>query len=244
MNKNITITAIALMLLATGSIPVFAQTGTKATIAPTKADIEASDEAEVTDEARKAVEELKEKVESKVSELSKTNVKTRSGFITSIKEDTLTVEGEAGSFTTTIDGDLTTVYRISGTSRSEIESDDLKKGDYILVTGPEIGNEVTANTIHVDERYFAKSGKIIEVNSDDFYVTILTLEKDEFIIDIERGTTSQILDIKTLALETAGFSKLKEGDNLHFVAKKGMDRGQTRFSATKTIIIPQEYFIK
>ncbi len=244
MNKKITITAIACMLLAASYAPVFAQ-NTKATVAPTKAEEkDATDEADVSDDAKKAVEELKEKVESKVSELSKTNTKTRSGFITAIKDETLTFEGENGSFTTTLDKDVTTVYRISGTSRSELEADDLKKGDYILVSGPEIGNEVTANTIHVDERYIAKSGKIIEVNSDDFYVKIMTLEKDEFIIDIEKSTTSQILDIKTLALETAGFSKLKEGDNLHFVAKKGLDKGQTRFSATKTIIIPQEYFIK
>lgn len=235
---------IAGVLVLSGIAPVVAQTNTpKPTVAESN-DEDASDEASAAEETKKAVEELKEKVESKVTELKNNNLKTKSGFITAIKANKVTVETEAGPFDTEIDSDVTTVYRISGTSRSEIKAEDLKKGDYVLVSGPEIGNEVTANTIYVDEHYISKSGKIIEVNADDFYIKILTAEKDNYIIDIERATTSQILDIKTLKLDTAGFSKLKEGDNIHFTAKRGMDKKQTRFSALKTIIIPQEYFIK
>ena len=63
-------------------------------------------------------------------------------------------------------------------------------------------------------------------------------------MDIENKTSQQILDIKTLELSSAGFSKLKEGDNVHFVAEKSTDEGDMRYTATKTIVIPQEYFIK
>lgn len=238
MNKNIALFMLIGLVTVSGMSPVIAQTK-----APAAAEEkEASDEA--TESEKNAVQELKEKVESKVTELKNNNLRTKAGFITAIKDKKVTVESDAGPFTIELDEDVTSFYRISGTSRAEIKSDDLEKGNYILVTGPEIGNEITANTVHVDEHYIAKSGKIIEVNADSFYVKIRTLEKDDYIIDIERATTSQIIDIKTLELSTAGFSKLKEGDNLHFVAKKGQDKKQTRFSAVKLVIIPQEYFIK
>jgi cold shock CspA family protein len=238
MNKNIALFILIGLVSVSALSPALAQTKTP-TSAPEK---EASEEADT--EETNAVKELKEKVESKVTELKNNNLRTKAGFITTIKDKKVTIESEAGPFTIEVDDDVTSFYRISGASRSEIKSEDLEKGNYILVTGPEIGNEITANTVHVDEHYIAKSGKIIEVNVDSFYVKIRTLEKDDIIIDIERGTKSQIIDIKTLELSTAGFSKLKEGDNLHFVAKRGQDKKQSRFSAVKIIIIPQEYFIK
>lgn len=239
---------LAGVLVLSSFVPVIAQDEeptSEPTTRPTVAKAEPTTAAEKTaEDTKKAVEELKDKVESKVTELKNNNLKTKSGFIVTIKDNKVSVDSEAGAFDIAIDPDVTTVYRISGASRSEIKADDLEKGDYILVSGPEIGNEVTANTIYVDEHYISKSGKIIEVNSDDFYIKILTAEKDNYTIDIERATTSQILDIKTLELSTAGFTKLKEGDNIHFTAKRSMDKKQARFSALKTIIIPQEYFIK
>lgn len=239
MYKKVTLLLILTLLSVSNITPVLAQT-TKPTATPAE-DKEASKEASTE---KNAIEELKNKVESKVTQLKNTNLKTKAGFITTIKDNTITIQTDSGNATVEIDKDVTTFYKINGASRSEIKSDDMVKGNYILATGPEIGTEITANTVHVDEHYIAKSGKIIEVNSDDFYIKIMTQEKDNYIIDIESSTTSQILDIKTLKLDTAGFSKLKEGDNIHFVAKKGMDAKQTRFSAVKTIIIPQEYFIK
>lgn len=190
-----------------------------------------------------SVQELKEKVESKVSELSE-NRKTYAGVVLEVGDDTMKIESEYGEYTIDIDTDLTKAYRIASGSTSEIKLADIEKSDYILVSGPEIGNTITANAIYVDEQFVVTSGKIVEVNSDSFYIRVQTLAKDSYILDIEQKTTQQILNIKSLELETAGFSKLKEGDNVHFVARKGTQKDQSRYSAVKTIIIPQEYFIK
>jgi hypothetical protein len=191
-----------------------------------------------------AIDDLKKKVESKVSQLKNSNKKTIAGFVTNIKGTKVSIQSDTESYDIDIDKDVTTVYKVNGSSTSEVDADTIKKDDYLLVNGPEIGKSVTANAIYIDEHFISKSGKIIEVNSDNYYIKVSTLEKDTYTLDIERSTTDQMLNIKTLKLEPVGFSKLKEGDNIHFTAKKGTDKDENRYSAVKTIIIPQEYFNK
>jgi hypothetical protein len=192
----------------------------------------------------KEVQELREKVESKVSELQNQNKTTYAGYIVDIKDNTMQLRAEEGDLTVDIDPELTQFFQVQNNTTDELKKDDFKKNDYILVSGPEIGKTITANAIYKDTHYIVRSGKIIEVNSDTFYVRVQTQEKVTYILDIEQSTTQQILDIKTMNLESAGFSKLKEGDNIHFYAKSSFEEDQTRFAAVKTIIIPQEYFIK
>jgi hypothetical protein len=46
-------------------------------------------------------------------------------------------------------------------------------------------------------------------------------------------------------MEKSGFSKIKEGDTVHFVVKKtGEEKELNRYSAQKILVIPQEFFIK
>lgn len=244
MKKTLLAVTITGALAMSMPLVAYAATGTPA---PTKTSQQTTTAPKVSpteSQSQKAIDDLKKKVESKVTELKDTNRKTLAGFITNIKDKKISVQSDTGTYEVETDADVTTVYKISGTATSEVELDTLKKGDYILVNGPEIGKSVTANAIYLDEHYISKSGKIIEVNSDNFYIKVSTLEKDTYTLDIEKTTTSQLLDIKTLKLGTVGFSKLKEGDNIHFTAKKGSDKAETRFSTIKAIIIPQEYFNK
>lgn len=249
-NKFVTFAVTLSLIVSVGAMPVLAQTKTATSSATaddeTDEDTSPTPTKKVSQEEKEkveAIEEIKDKVESKVSQLTSNN-KSRAGFIMTIEDDKMTLEGENGNFDVEVDKDVTTSYRIEGGKTSEVDFEDVKKGDYVLVSGPEIGSTITANAIYIDEHFFVKSGKIIEVNSESFYIKVQTLEKDQFILDVERSSTQQILDIKTLELESVGFSKLKEGDNIHFVAKRGPDKKQTRFSIVKSVIIPQEYFIK
>lgn len=192
----------------------------------------------------KAIEELKEKVESKVSELTKSGNTTYSGFVQSLEDDILTLTTESGTVDVELDPELTTFYQIQSNSSSEIDQEDIAEDDYVLVSGPKIGDSITGNAVYKDTSYLVRSGKIIEVNSDTYYIRVQTLEKDIYTIDIENSSKQQLLDIKTLSLEAAGFSKLKEGDNIHVVMRDEADTTDNRYTAVTTIIIPQEYFIK
>ncbi|EKE14390.1 MAG: hypothetical protein ACD_12C00530G0001 [uncultured bacterium] len=105
-------------------------------------------------------------------------------------------------------------------------------------------NIITANVVLIDENFLVDSGKITEINKESYNIKVLTSDKNTYSLDIETGTKQYMVNIKTLLRETIGFSKLKEGDTVHFVVKKTGKEKNNNYSAVKILIIPQEYFIK
>ena len=191
------------------------------------------------------VKKLREKVAAKVSELKKKNHKPFAGEITTLSENTLQVTNADGvEMEVKIDDTITTLYQIAGNSTKEIQKDDLEKGDYIIVTGPLLDKTITANLIYVDESFIVGSGKIIEVDSESFFIKVVGQDKTTYTIDIERTTKQDLLDIKTLETTKIGFTKLKEGDLVHYVAEKPTKKDSTRFTGMKLVVVPQEYFNK
>ena len=244
--KKTLISFVVLGLVSTAAIPVYAQTKkptptkestSSASLSPTKAKTSPTS-------VESDVKKLREKVAAKVSELKKKNYKPFAGEITKLSDSTLSISTNQGDVEVKIDSTLTTIYQISGTSKKEISTSDLEKGNYIIVTGPVLDKTVTANLIFVDEPYVVGSGKIIEVDTENFFVKVVTDDKSTYTFDIEKNTTEELLNIKTLKPEKIGFSKLKEGDMLHFVANKSKEKKSTRFTALKLLVVPQEYFNK
>lgn len=193
----------------------------------------------------KEVQNLKDKIADKVAELRKKDRKAVSGMITAIKDNTITIKtSDEAEYEVKRDETLTKIYQVTSTKK-EIKFADLEKGDYIIATGPILDKSVDANTIYRDVQYVVKSGKITEVNKDDYYIKVITSAKDTYTLDIENKTTQYLMDIKTLDQTKVGFSKLKEGDVVHFTAKNdGTQKEANRFSAERILIVPQEYFQK
>lgn len=220
-------TLIALFVLL--SVSVFAQSPTDST----SSDLD-------------AVDKLKEKVAEKVEELKDKNEKAAAGQLIDMSEQTWTLKSPTHTdIDIDIDGTLTDFFEISGTKIKELKREDIKKNDYVFVTGPEIGDAVTANAAYREQPYMVLSGKMSQANADDFTIHVVTVDKTNYIFDIERATKQQMLDIKSLDTSTIGFSKLKEGDSVHVVVKANpADPKQTRFSAVKVLVIPNEYFLQ
>lgn len=189
---------------------------------------------------------LKEKIASKVAELQQKDQRAVSGTITTISDTAIKIKNiEEITYTVKLDKDLTKVFIIADGDKSEAQLTDLKKGDYIIVSGPIDNRNVTANSIYEDEQFFIGSGKISEINLTDFYIKALTKEKDTYTLDIETSTKKFMLNTKTLEIEATTLAKIKEGDTIHFIYQKtGEEREKNRYSAQKILIIPQEYFIK
>ncbi len=189
---------------------------------------------------------LKEKIASKVAELQQKDQRAVSGIITAISDTAIKIKNiEEITYTVKLDKDLTKVFIIADGDKSEAQLTDLKKGDYIIVSGPIDNRNVTANSIYEDEQFFIGSGKISEINLTDFYIKALTKEKDTYTLDIETSTKKFMLNTKTLEIEATTLAKIKEGDTIHFIYQKtGEEREKNRYSAQKILIIPQEYFIK
>ncbi|MBI4004697.1 hypothetical protein HY358_01010 [Candidatus Roizmanbacteria bacterium] len=225
------------------SIPIYAQTKTASLSASPIVTNVATPTAVLVE---KEIQNLKDRIATKVAELRKKNTKAITGVVTDRAGATINMENNDGDqYKVQVDDTLTKLYLISGSTKKEIKLDYIKKGVYLIVTGPIIENNINANFIYQDEQYIALSGKVTEVNSEEESIKVFTTEKENFTFDIEETTKMQLLDPKTLELETIRISKVKEGDTLHFVTKKtGAEKEKNRYTPQRILIIPQEYFIK
>ncbi len=192
----------------------------------------------------KDIQQLKDKIANKVSEIRKQNNRAISGFVTSIDGNNMKLSTTGEVNQVKFDDSLTKVFKVLGTTKKEIKKEDVEKNDYVIASGVVSDNIITANVILIDENFVADSGKITEINKEDYNIKVLTTDKSTYSLDIETTTKQYMVNIKTLLLEAIGFSKLKEGDTVHFVVKKSGTEKNNNYSATKILIIPQEYFIK
>ena len=192
----------------------------------------------------KDIQQSKDKIANKVSEIRKQNNKAISGFVLNIDGNTMKLDNKEGVNQVKFDDTLTKVFKVLGTTKKEIKSEDIEKNDYAIVSGVVADNIITANVVLIDENFLVESGKITEINKENFNIKVLASDKNTYSLDIETSTKQYMINIKTLLKETIGFSKLKEGDTVHFVVKKTGTEKNNEYSAYKILVIPQEYFIK
>ncbi len=192
----------------------------------------------------KDIQKLKDKIANKVSEIRKENNKAISGFVLNIDGNNMKLDNTGDVNQVKFDDTLTKAFRVLGTTKKEIKTSDIAKGDYAIVSGVVADNVITANVVLIDENFLVDSGKITEINKDTYNIKVLTSDKNTYSLDIETGTKQYMINIKTLVREVIGFSKLKEGDMVHFVVKKTAEQKNNDYSGVKILIIPQEYFIK
>ena len=192
----------------------------------------------------KDIQQLKDKIANKVSEIRKQNNKAISGFVLKVDGNSMELGNSGEVNQVKFDDTLTKVFKVLGTTKKEIKTGDIEKNDYAIVSGVVADNIITANVVLIDENFLVDSGKITEINKEAYNIKVLTSDKNTYGLDIETGTKQYMVNIKTLLRETVGFSKLKEGDTVHFVVKKTVTEKDNNYSAYKILVIPQEYFIK
>jgi hypothetical protein len=201
---------------------------------------------EATNSGSQEIEQFKEKLASKVAELQKKEEKATAGLISEIQGKQIkfkTKENE--TYTAIIDDVLTKYYSLESGSKDEIEFSDLSKNDYIIVSGTTNDKSITANNIYKDVSYTSGSGIINEINQTDYSIKTSSFENETLTIDIESLTKRYVINTKTYELEVIGFSKIKTGDIIDFIYKNvSSNKKELRFSATKIIIIPAEFFNK
>lgn len=237
MKKTLTIIVI-LLAISTFVYKVAAQS--EEATSPAKASSSAVIEVDET------VKAFKERV-AKVAEAGRNELQALSGRIVLQKDNKLTVlTNNSETYTVTVEKDLTMIYSLINGVKKEKEFGDIIKDDYIIVTGPMIDKTISANSIYIEEQYLLQSGKVTEINKEDFYLNILNVDKENDLVDIETYTKIFMINIKTLESERIGFSKIKVGDTIHIVYKKSVaaDKKENRYSATRILVIPQEYFLQ
>lgn len=195
-----------------------------------------------TETLDKEVKNLKDKIATKVSQLGEMDKKVLSGKVTKKSKDSFEIDQEGGkTYSVDFDQNLTKIISITSPDQKEVNYTDLKKGDYLIIEGNLIDNSMVPIAIYKSNLYLVDSGKITDINKDEFNLDVFTGKKDTITVDIETSTKQQGVDLKTTKIVKYGFSKVKTGDIIHFAVfenKKG------RYSAIRTLIIPQEIFSK
>lgn len=192
-----------------------------------------------------AIEQLKEKVANKVTEIRRKNNKAVAGTVITKNAGNLRIKtNEDVKYEIKLDDALTKYFQILGVKKQEIKAEDIEVDDYAIVTGVQADNSITANTVFIDERFLVMTGKISQVDKENFTLTIVTTAKEQIDLDIESSTKQSMVNIKTNEPEVSGFTKIKEGDTIHFVVSRPLNSKEGSYSARKVLIIPQEYFLK
>lgn len=191
---------------------------------------------------------LREKIATKVEEMRKKDQRAYAGKILKIDDTSITIgsveNNDDKQYLIKIDETLTNMFRIVGATSKEIKKSDLKKDDYVIVTGQQLNEGIEADSIYIDEEFIVRTGSIIEVSKDSFFLKVVTNDKEEYTLDIQNSTRQFMYNMKTKENERTGFSKLKEGDSIHFVVSKtnpGNSTEKNRYDAVRILVIPQEF---
>ena len=197
-----------------------------------------------TTEVDKNIKLLKEKIATKVAELRKENKTVIIGYIaTHDKESLIVKSNDNKTHKITVDETITELYSLSKKKPTKIKIANLKVGDYVVVSGIQIDDFMSANIIYVDKEYGVLAGKVTDIDSKEFSIQALATDKDQYTLDVESTTKQAIYTVNTNSIQKAGFSKIKVGDTIHFVVEKTNDKKTTiRAPAIRLLIIPQEYF--
>lgn len=206
--------------------------------------LEASPSADVTDTTQ--IKTLRDRLASVVANMRKKDQKVVAGDLKKISGSSIELETVFGTSEKAIlDEALTKFYRIVGAATEEVKREDLKEKQYIIVTGPHLDGETTANEVYIDEHFESRAGRITDVNATNSTLKLETFEKDTINVTISRSTTLEIMNNKTLAVEQGGFARIREGDIAHIVYPvRSISDKKLNITPSKVFVIGSTYFVK
>ncbi|MBI4064860.1 hypothetical protein HY409_00615 [Candidatus Gottesmanbacteria bacterium] len=191
---------------------------------------------EASDSSRqKQIDNLKERLATKVAELRQTQKRAISGTVKNTSITTITIETNTKDVKIERNDDIQ-VYQMLKGKRTKLSTDDVEKGDFIVV----FGDYDTTLDILKAKVIFIQSlpllriwGSIKDIDKNNFTVTITTKEEREIVIDIEKST-KVTLWTKSQGVEKSGFSKLATFDVIHILGS-AVPKKENRISAGRIL---------
>lgn len=225
MMKRLGITAITIAALLTAG-RVHAQTATQAAGTPTPTVVKDS-----------KLEDLKERLATKVAELRQLTKRAIYGTIKATSVSTFTVETKTSDVKIELTDDITVIQVIKG-KRTTLTSDNLEKGDAVTVFGDyDTGLELLkAKIVFIQAAIPTRvAGTVTETDEKAFTVTVKTPANQTYVIDVEKTTTALLWD-KEKGIVKGGFSKIAVGDTLH-VSGFPVPKKENRISASRLLAL-------
>lgn len=167
-----------------------------------------------TGEKNQKIEDLKDRLATKVAELRTTERRAIYGTVKSTSISTITVETATKDVKIELTDDIKVFQMLKG-KRTELKIENVEKGDVVTVFGQyDTAVEILKATVIFiqngtePQRIF---GTITESKKSDYTITVETANGKSFIVDFETTTKTSAWS-QDKGIEKAGFSKLLVGD--------------------------------
>ena len=165
----------------------------------------------VSEKLNAQINELKEKIASRVSELNLVEKRGMNGTITQISGSKITMTDVLGK---TRFVDIDEITKFSSASNKTFGLSDLTKGTKITVLGlyNKQSKRLLARFISLSIDPIFISGTITDIDTKNFMLTVTTKEKKQYKLDNQSNT--KIYSFSDEELTRSGFSKLTLGDRI------------------------------
>lgn len=184
----------------------------------------------------KKIEDLKDRLATKVAELRQTSRKAIFGTVKSTSLTSFVVETKTKDIKIELTDELKVIQYLKG-KRTTLTAEDIAKGDTVAVFG---GYDTTLDLLKAavvliqsasPERV---SGKVTARDEKAFTLTIATPQSQTYTIDIEKSTKTLAWDREKKELVKSGFSKIATGSAVHVVGTPVLKQ-ERRISATRIL---------
>lgn len=183
-------------------------------------------------EKLRQIQELKEKVATKVGQLRQSSQGAISGFIKEIKENKIAVVTKKGDQTITVTDDV--IYKIlENNEKKEISFKKLAPNQLIAAFGhfDENSRDFITKIILVSPVIKNIAGKIADIDKANFTITVKE-KQGTTLVDIEKYSKTYEYQEAGKNWQKSGFSRLKVGDFVHIIGVEDSQE-QNRIHSSK-----------
>lgn len=195
---------------------------------------------QISPERQDQIKELRERVATKVAELSKKMLRSWLGIVKSVSSGKISLTTKDGE-KTILTNDQTKIFRLGSAGKKTIETSDLVVDEEIVTIGSlnQDTGQMTAKVIIAKKLPVIINGKVSEINKGEGTIKVQSLRSGLFVVDIE-ATTKILIWEKGKGLTKSGLSKIKIDDRVHvngFTPTKPKE-GENRITANRILVLP------
>lgn len=187
-------------------------------------------------EVKEKIDDLKERLATKVAELRRTSPKAIYGTITNISLSSATIDAGQKAYKIELTDDIVVTQILKG-KRTKSKTDTLKKDDIVTVFGAydETLDMLQAKHIVIEPKQSPKRlhGTITDINKKDNSFTMKGIDGTTYTIDVETTTKNNAWS-PDKGIQKSGFSKLEQN---MFVTVLGteQERQPDRYTAARIL---------
>lgn len=183
----------------------------------------------------KQVEDLKERLATRVAELRQTQKRAMFGKVKNVSVSTVTVETKTKDVKIELPDEVNVIQYLKG-QRTKLSASNIDKGDTVVVFGDYDATVdiLKASVIIIQNTVTQRvSGTITAIDKTDFTLTILAADGKSYVIDIETTTKTLAWDTQQ-GIQKGGFSKMTVGNTIH-VLGTAVAKQDNRISAIRIL---------